>query len=419
VSHDVVVVGGGPGGSICATELARAGLGVLVLDKERFPRFHLGESLLPHSMPVLRDAGVLEAVDARFLRKYGARFHDDLGGRKERFVFAGAWHAEPGHAYEVPRDEFDELLLRHAARCGAEVREGWTVKRITRDARGVVGGVVALSPEGVEVPIAARFVVDATGRDAFTAREARGTSRLEGLDQTALFAQFEGVPRQAGELEGDIDIVLLRERADERPSWFWVIPFAGGRTSVGAVVSRAFVRAHRTTDAASADAASLFRAAVDASPTMRTMLAGATMLWPKIEATADFSYGVREMSGPGWLAVGDAAGFIDPLFSSGAHIAMVGASKAARAIADSLASGSADPIAAWEGEMRLASETFLAAVQAFYAGPLVDTLFAENKREALRRSITSLLAGDVFTDQVWIRDTRLRLAEMVAHPTAS
>jgi flavin-dependent dehydrogenase len=405
VSHDVVVVGGGPGGSICAAQLARAGLGVLVLDKERFPRFHLGESLLPHSMPVLRDAGVLEAVDARFLRKYGARFHDDLGGRKERFVFAGAWHAEHAHAYEVPRDEFDELLLRHAARCGAEVREGWTVKRVT--------------PEGVEVPVSARFVVDATGRDALIAREARGTSRLEGLDQTALYAQFEGVPRQAGELEGDIDIVLLRERADERPSWFWVIPFAGGRTSVGAVVSRAFVRARRTTDAASADAASLFRSAVEASPTMRAMLAGATRLWPKIEATADFSYGVREMSGPGWLAIGDAAGFIDPLFSSGAHIAMVGASKAARAIAASLASGSAEPIAAWEGEMRLASDTFLAAVRAFYAGPLVDTLFAENKREALRRSITSLLAGDVFSDQIWIRDTRLRLAEMVANPTAS
>lgn len=407
---DVAVIGGGPAGSVCATRLAQRGLGAVVLDKQTFPRFQLGESLLPQSLPVLQEIGVLPIVAETFQPKYGARFHDDATGRKDRFAFAGAWRGELDHAFQVPRDTFDDVLLRHAKASGADVREGWKVTRILRSG-GRAAGVEAVDPTGATHEIAARFVVDATGRDAMTAHEARATEKIGGLDQTALYAHFEGIPREAGDRAGDIDIVLFRKAPDARPNWFWVIPFKDGRTSVGAVVSRAWIR--EQAKAGATDPQALFDAAVAASPTATAMLAGAKMVWPQAKATADFSYRVRDLREEGLLAIGDAAGFIDPLFSTGAHLAMCGGVRAADAIVDVLAGADEGArMTAWAEEVRAAGETFVLAVQAFYAGPLVEYLFADNKHTALRRSITSLLAGDVWHDSVWLRDARRRLGEM-------
>jgi flavin-dependent dehydrogenase len=147
------------------------------------------------------------------------------------------------------------------------------------------------------------------------------------------------------------------------------------------------------------------------------------MLWPSTKVAADFSYRVRDLVGEGWVAIGDAGGFIDPLFSTGAHLAMCGGKSAADTLLELLApSGAADEqakLAAWEKTLRQGAEMFILAVQAFYAGPLMEAIFAENKHAAVRRSITSLLAGDVFTDAVWLRDTRLRFAEMITSARAT
>ncbi|MBX3230747.1 MAG: tryptophan 7-halogenase [Labilithrix sp.] len=399
----VVVIGGGPGGSVTAARLRQRGLDVVVFEKTTFPRFHLGESLLPKSLPVLETIGVLAKAEARFLLKYGARFHDDVRARKDRFSFDGAWKPEPDHAFQVPRDDFDALLLDHAKELGADVRMETKVDRVVFEGARAIGVSVAGALERAD------FVVDASGRDLLTGRAA--TDKIEGLDQTAIYAHFTDVPRAEGALAGDIDIVLFESGEPERPNWFWFIPFADGRTSVGAVVSRAWMRARAGT---STD--DLFAAAARESSSATELLARAKRLWPRCEATADFSYRVRTTAGPGWLAVGDAGGFIDPLFSTGAHLAMTGGLLAADTIADTLAAPADEGalVEAWRAKVRAAAETFILAVQAFYRGPLVETLFAEDKHAALRRSITSLLAGDVYGDSVWLRDIRVRLREMVS-----
>ena len=404
-AFDVLVVGGGPGGSIASTRLAQAGKRVLVLEKEHFPRFHLGESLLPQSLPILASVGVLDAVKDQFIWKYGARFHDDVRNRKDRFCFADAWKADPIHAFQVERSKFDHLLLKNAAAKGVEVREGWSVKSAIQD-DGRVIGVVALDPEGHEHRILASTVVDATGRDALFAHDHRATTKIEGLEQTAIFAHFENIARQPGQLEGDIDVVLFRTNEGEQPNWFWIIPFKDGVTSVGAVVSKKWIRDRRTE---SPDLTALLNRAIAESPSATALMQNSKMIWPEARSAADFSYRVGGIHGPGWIAIGDAAGFIDPLFSTGAHLAMSGATLAADAILE----GTPEAFERWEKSLRNAAETFIVAVRCFYTGPLVDMLFMENKHVALRRSITSLLAGDVFHDSIWIRDARKRLGDLI------
>jgi flavin-dependent dehydrogenase len=406
VTYDSVVVGGGPAGSVCAARLAAKGRRVALLERDRHPRFHLGESLLPNTVGVLEAIGVLDAVRERFLVKRGARFVDGQDDtRSTRYAFAEAFHARWDHAFEVPRDAFDELLFRHAGRCGAELHEGWECTRMLREGERATG-VEVRAPDGSAHQIHAQFVVDATGRDAMTARASQDVERIAHLDRTALYTQVRGAWRDAGEREGDIQIVVLG--GESRHGWFWLIPFADGRSSCGAVVSHAWMRARRHDGPASAE--DLFDAAVGECPTVGRMLARAERLFAP-RATSDFSFRVRRMCGNGWIALGDAAGFIDPLFSTGAHLAMHGALSGADAIDLALTAGdvSAARFAGWEGAMRAGADLFLGAVQAFYEGDLTSHVFAETQHPFLRRAITSLLAGDVFDeDATWARGMRAR-----------
>jgi flavin-dependent dehydrogenase len=402
VTLDVVVIGGGPAGSVCAARLAARGRSVALLERDHHPRFHLGESLLPHSVGVLEAVGVLDAVRADFLVKRGARFVDGADpARSSRYGFADAFHARWDHAFQVPRDTFDDLLFRNAGRCGAELREGWEVTRTLREGERMAG-VQARAPDGSLHELAARMVIDATGRDAMVARAAGDVERISGLDRTAVYTQVRGAWRDEGEREGDIQIVVLGD------GWMWFIPFADGRTSVGAVVSRGWVRACHERGASSPP--ELFDAAVAGAPTAARMLAHAERLFPP-RATGDFSFRVGRVRGDGWLAIGDAGGFIDPLFSTGAHLAMYGGLHAADALDRALAAGdlSEARFAAWEATMRSGAEVFLGVVQAFYRGELTPYLFAEPQHPFLRRAITTLLAGDVFDPGArWAREMRAR-----------
>jgi flavin-dependent dehydrogenase len=379
---------------------------VLLLERERHPRFHLGESMLPNSLGVLEAIGVLDAVSDRFLVKRGARFVDGQHpDRTCRYSFADAFHARWTHAFQVPRDAFDELLFQHAQVCGADAREGWTVTRVVREGERAVG-VEARDPQGQPHAFDASFVVDATGRDAMTARAARDAHPIAGLDRTAVYTQVRGAFRDEGEREGDIQIVVFPHGEDSSPGWLWLIPFADGRTSVGAVVSGAWVRAHRSADGPGA----LFDAALAAAPAAAQMLAGAARLFPP-EATADYSFRVDAVRGEGWIAVGDATGFIDPLFSTGLHLGLCSALRGADAVHDALTADDLSParFESWERELRAGADLFVDAVQAFYAGQLAPYLFADEQHPFLRRAITSLLSGDVFDPEArWQKELRSR-----------
>jgi flavin-dependent dehydrogenase len=402
LNNPIVIVGGGPAGSVCAARLAQLGREVMVLEKLSFPRFRLGESLLPSTLEVLDTIGALDKVRARFIEKHGAQFLDDATGGRVRFDFVAAFDAKHTHAFQVPRDEYDALLLEHAASLGAKVRHGWTAERMTvKDGRAVA--VLAKGPEGATETIDAAFVVDATGREALHAHARRATERIEALDKSAFYSHFRNVPRGDGETAGDILIVLTNA------GWFWLIPFKDGRTSVGAVVSSEWVKTRRPGETPD----DLLRRAIAESPLTTELLAKSEQLWPGF-AQADFSYRVREMSGDGWLAIGDAGGFIDPLFSTGVHIASYGARLAAESIHAALAEGdvSRARFADFEATMRHGAELFITVVQAFYAGRLQPYLFAEDKRTFLRRAITTLLSGDVFREARWTRDLLTRFSNV-------
>jgi flavin-dependent dehydrogenase len=402
VSFDAAIIGGGPAGSVCATRLAQRGRRVVVFEKTRHPRFHVGESLLPASMGVLEALGVLDEVRTRFMTKRGARFVDANDERRSvRYAFSEAFHAEWDYAFQVPRDEFDELLFRHAGTCGVDLREGWEATGVLFEG-GRAAGVDARSPDGSRHTFAARIVVDASGRDAVIARSAGPVERIPQLDQTALFTQVRGAWRDTGEREGDVQIVVL---SGEHRGWLWLIPLADGRTSTGAVMPAAWVRKHRSAGGPEA----LLDAVLAISPVAQKMLRTATRLFAP-RATADFSFRARTLRGEGWLSIGDAGGFIDPLFSTGAHLAMYGGLRAADAIDAALEADdlSCARFEAWEQEVRSGAELCVGAVQSFYRGDLSTYLFADPQHPFLRRAITSMLAGDFFSTSTWMHDMRRR-----------
>ncbi|WP_437913082.1 NAD(P)/FAD-dependent oxidoreductase [Sorangium sp. So ce302] len=400
---DAIILGGGPGGSTLAASLARLGRRALVLERERFPRFHIGESLLPLSREVFERLGLDEELDARFLRKYGARFLCSSTGRTRTYSFADAFEPRFEFAYQVQRDAFDQLLLRHAAELGAEVRESWEAVEVVFEGPRAVGvrarprarpdgagpeeAAAARADSSDVVELRAPVIVDATGRDTLLASRMRRKAQLAELDKTALFTHYEGVPREEGIHQGDIQIVLFEH------GWFWFIPFRGEVTSVGAVVSSSWIRSRAKGERLE----ELFDRTVAQSGWAREFLASARRIRP-VGALADFSYRIDQLAGDGWLFVGDAGGFLDPLFSTGAHLAIKGADLAATAIHRALDAGdtSRAAFAAYEAEIRYAVDLFLGVVQGFYKGQFRETLFEPNQRPTMRKLITSMLAGDVF-----------------------
>jgi flavin-dependent dehydrogenase len=381
---DVAVIGGGPAGSTAAALLAADGFRVAVFEKETFPRFHIGESLLPFNLDMLRRLGVADEIDGRFVHKYGARLVSGDGSIRSYIRFDQG--AVPGYpmAYQVVRSEFDELLLRNAARKGARVLEGRAVVEASHDHReGCV--VTARDRSGTVERHRARFLLDASGRDAFLASR-RGLRTMDPkLRKAAVFAHYEGVPRAEGRDAGDIVLVFLRD------GWFWVIPLPDGRTSVGLVADGA------TLKRSGASPEELLDEAILRCPAARDLLRDARRV-SKVWTASDYCYQCRDVVGNGYLLLGDAAAFLDPVFSTGVWLAMSSAGHAADALGAALRSRSPDALApaafvSYERAVTSHVRSYRAIVERFYRPGFLDVFLRPEGTMGVREAVTSLLAG--------------------------
>ncbi len=374
VDFDVIVAGAGPAGSTASTLLAQQGHRVLMIERCRHPRFHIGESMLPFSTPLFERLGIkLEAHD--YQRKDGAEFIDEGTGQSVRFALNGQYQP-----YQVERDRFDHMLAKNAVAQGVRLQQEETV-------RTVHVGETMVQVETDRQRYTARYLVDATGRSAFMGRQSRSIRRIEGLGCFALYTHYRVSSSQARALFDSGDIKVLMQDI----GWIWVIPLANDRLSVGLVV--------RDRSATELRGAALFERYLAASPLLQTLLHGAEAE-ARVRSEADFSFSNRQRYGQRYACCGDAAGFLDPVFSSGVFLAVVGAERLADRLGEALLKGTeatADLMASDEREFEEGFQTMRLFIERFYRSDMVQRLFFEADRsESIKREISALLSGDLW-----------------------
>ena len=397
---DVVVIGGGPAGSTAAALLARRGYRVIALEKERHPRFHIGESLLPMNLPLFERLGVHEKVRSLGVYKRGADFESDEPQGYHTFAFDRALGTSPVHAYQVYRQDFDHMLYQHARECGADAREAQEAlsieQRGARDTR-----VEVRRADGTSYRIQARYLIDASGRDAFLAGKRKMRRKNPDHQSAAIFGHFRGAVARAGADAGNISMYRFPH------GWMWMIPLPNQIMSVGAVCWPEYLkrRQGRTVE--------FLLETLKQNPQLWERLKNAELIGDQVRVTGNYSYDSRSMAGPGWILVGDAFAFLDPVFSTGVYLAMTGAEQAAQLVDTALREPQRERALQrrLERRQRTAMRRFAVFIYRFN-GPIIRDMF-RNPRNVwkLEQGVVSMLAGDLFESPrvVW----RLRLFRLV------
>lgn len=385
---DVLVIGGGPAGSTIATLLAEKDFHVVQLEKDHHPRFHIGESLLPMNLPLLEKLGVLDQVDKIGIRKYGAEFDSMYHNRSIYYYFGRALDKNYPYAYEVKREQFDEILFRNAASKGVKNHEGVRVTQVTTHADHS-STITAKDESGNTLSWDAKFLVDASGRETFLSKKLDIKKRNKEHNSAAIFGHFKNVERRSGQDEGNITLCWFEH------GWFWMIPFKDGDMSVGAVCWPHYLASRKV------DVEQFLRDTIALCPPVAKRMKNAELI-SEVTATGNYSYRSDHMMGNGYIMIGDAFAFVDPVFSSGVLMGMNSAFYGAEVVESVLRKPehAAKTMKTFNRSVRYGIKTFSWFIYRITQPAMREMFMGEEHRNSFRmeEAVLSLLAGDLFRD---------------------
>jgi flavin-dependent dehydrogenase len=387
--YDVIVIGGGPAGSTVSTLIADAGHSIGLFERERFPRFHIGESLIPETYWVLKKLGMLEKMQrSHFVKKYSVQFVNASGKLSAPFYFWDNKPHECSQTWQVVRSEFDEMMLDNAREHGVDAHEGVHVLEVLFEGDRATG-VRVKDADGTRREVRARIVIDASGQAALLQNRFKLRLWDPVLNKGAIWTYWEGAYRDTGRDEG---ATMVLQTAD-RQGWFWYIPLHDNIVSVGVVAPFDYLFKNR------AGHEQTYTEEVEKAPAVKQRVKNAKRVTGYF-VTRDYSYRSKQVAGDGWVLVGDAFGFLDPLYSSGVLLALKSGELAAEAVVEGLQRGdtSAAQLGKWGDAFNDGVDRMRRLVCEYYDGFSFGK-FVRNYPD-LRGTITDLLIGDLFTDRV-------------------